>query len=220
MLRQQYNKESIKRFYDRLGSRLDSQSFYEQSGLDVLIRHGQFDSAHAVFEFGCGTGRLAEQLLSKYLPPDCRYSAIDISPNMVAITRERLKPWEDRTSIVVTSGSVELDYIDGSFDRFISTYVVDLLSEADASRLIEEAHRVLRPDGLLCLVSITSGITLFSRIVMRSWQLLNKLHPMLTGGCRPVRLLRFIHEEKWKLDFSQVLSRYGVTIEVVIASRR
>lgn len=214
------DKNSIKRFYDWLGVRLDTQSFYEQSGLNELLRYGQFDSAHAVFEFGCGTGRLAHQLLAEYLPSNCHYTAVDISPNMAAITRARLNCWEDRTNIMVSTGGVELDFGDANFDRFISTYVVDLLSDEEAIKLIDEARRVLRPDGLLCLVSITPGVTWFSRFVMRTWQFINKLHPMLTGGCRPVKLLRFIPEGKWNIESRQVLSRYGVAIEIVIARRR
>jgi ubiquinone/menaquinone biosynthesis C-methylase UbiE len=214
------DKNSIKRFYDWLGEKLDTQSFYEQSGLDVLAHHGQFDSAHAVFEFGCGTGRLAEQLFREYLPPDCHYSATDISPNMAAITRERLKPWEGRTSIMVSAGGVGLDYGDARFDRFICTYVIDLLNDTESFKLMGEAYRVLQPDGLLCLVSITPGVTFLSRIMMRTWQFINKLNPILTGGCRPVRLRRFVQEKKWSVVYHQVLSKYGVAIEIVIARRR
>ena len=59
------NKKTIQRIYDWIGTKLDSQSFYEQSGLDEVIKYGQFDIAHTVFEFGCGTGRFAQQLLGK-----------------------------------------------------------------------------------------------------------------------------------------------------------
>ncbi len=139
---------------------------------------------------------------------------------MVAITRKQLKRWQDRINIVLSTGSVQLDFENGRFDRFISTYVVDLLSDEEAINLIEEAHRVLRQDGLLCLVSITPGVTLFSRMVMGTWRFINKLNPILTGGCRPVRLPEFISEKKWNIEHHQVITRYGVVIEVVIASRR
>jgi len=217
---QMLDKQSIKRFYDRLGTRLDSQAFYEQSGLDVLIRYGHFESAHAVFEYGCGTGRLAKQLLQEYLPSDCHYTAIDISDNMIATTCKRLERWKERTCIEVSTGSVVLDYDDDSFDRFVCTYVVDLLSDDDAFKLIEEARRVLRPDGLLCLVSIRPGDTWFSKMVMRVWHLIYKLNPILTGGCRPISLLVFIPEKKWDIINYQLISRYGVAIEIVIACCR
>jgi len=121
---------------------------------------------------------------------------------------------------MVSTGRVELDYKDDNFDRFISTYVVDLLSDSEALKLIEEARRVLRPDGLLCLVSITPGTTWFSKIIMGIWQSINRLSPLLTGGCKPVRLLEYIPEDNWGIDIRQIISRYGVAIEVVIASPR
>jgi hypothetical protein len=40
-----------------------------------LIAHVGFGEAHAVFEFGCGTARFAEELLADHLPPDSRYVA-------------------------------------------------------------------------------------------------------------------------------------------------
>jgi len=214
------HREAIKGFYDWLGTKLDTQSFYEQSGLNELISHGQFYSAYTVFEFGCGTGRLAEQLLRDYLPSDCRYHAIDISPNMVAITNERLMPWRDRINIMVSTGDILLSFEDASFDRFICTFVIDLLNDTESFELTKEAYRVLRQDGLLCLVSISHGVSLVSRILMRSWHFINNLNPMLTGGCRPVRLRRFIPDEKWSVKYNQVLSKYGVAIEIVIARRR
>ncbi|GAC1566788.1 MAG: hypothetical protein NVS3B14_10770 [Ktedonobacteraceae bacterium] len=46
-----------------------------------------------------------------------------------------------------TSGSLQLDASDSAFDRFVSTYVVDLLPSADIMTLLSEAHRLLTPDG-------------------------------------------------------------------------
>jgi hypothetical protein len=46
-----------RRVYDRIGAKQDTQAFYEDVATRELIRHGDFASATAVFEFGCGTGR-------------------------------------------------------------------------------------------------------------------------------------------------------------------
>jgi hypothetical protein len=40
--------EQAKRFYDRLGSRQDWQSFFENPGINEMIGHADFDSAHRV----------------------------------------------------------------------------------------------------------------------------------------------------------------------------
>ncbi len=211
------SSKTLARIYNWIGKKLDSQSFYEQPGLDKMIKHGQFDTAKSIFEFGCGTGRLAEQLLQQHLPDTTNYTAIDISPKMVEITQQRLKHWQPRIDVKTSDGSVKLDYSTNNFDRFVSTYVVDLLSEKNACTLIEEAHRILKTDGLLCLVSITHGEKTFSRLFMKVWQWVNKLHPVLTGGCRPVNLAMFLAENKWHINYHKIISQYGIAVEVVIA---
>lgn len=89
MMRTLWHDEA-KAFYDWFGLRQDSQRFYEGPAVADLITHADFHEARSMFEFGCGTGRLTERLLSDYLPSGCRYRAVDISSTMVRLARERL----------------------------------------------------------------------------------------------------------------------------------
>ena len=82
--------------YDRIGPLQDSQAFYEDQATDVLLQHGAFNTAAAVFEFGCGTGRFAERLLRDFLPPAAHYRGVDVSPRMVDLARTRLNPYGAR----------------------------------------------------------------------------------------------------------------------------
>ncbi len=82
--------EQARRLYDRIGAKLDSQSFYEDRANHVLSEHADFGRARRVFEFGCGTGRLAEEILAHHLPAHAEYRAIDVSATMVALARQRL----------------------------------------------------------------------------------------------------------------------------------
>jgi ubiquinone/menaquinone biosynthesis C-methylase UbiE len=132
-----------KRFYDRLGSRQDWQSFFENPAINELIAHAAFDTAHSVFEFGCGTGALASRLLQAQLPAHARYVGLDISDTMVSLAQERLKPWSERARIHQSDGSPRISEPDRSFDRFVSTYVFDLLAPDFIDQLLSEAHRVL-----------------------------------------------------------------------------
>lgn len=66
-------KEEVERFYDRFGAKQDKQNYYEDIALADLLKHARFDVAHTVVEFGCGTGRFANQLLGMYLPNDATY---------------------------------------------------------------------------------------------------------------------------------------------------
>src|SRR5262245_12531739 len=139
-------------FYDRFGARQDSQGFYEDAALDVLVQHGDFENAAAVFELGCGTGRFAARLLAAHLPPTARYRGVDLSPTMVTLARERLRPWTGRADVEPSDGSPPRG--DALWDRFVSTYVLDLLSPQDIAGTLAGASRLLRPGGLLCVVSL------------------------------------------------------------------
>jgi trans-aconitate methyltransferase len=98
-----------RRFYDWFGRRLDRQAFYEDPALEALIAHAEFDRAAAVFEFGCGTGRLAEQLLRGHLPRQSLYLGVDVSSTMVGLARKRLRPWRPRAEVRSSEGSMRLE---------------------------------------------------------------------------------------------------------------
>lgn len=206
-----------KKFYDRFGARQDRSTLYEERPLELLIENSELDSAEAVFEFGCGTGRLAERLLSDHLSQEATYTAVDISDTMVGLTRDRLVPWNQRAEVRPTTGEITLDPADSSYDRFISTYVCDLLSVPDINRLMEEAHRILRPGGLLCLASLTAGHGIGAKLATGLWRLTYAVSPTLLGGCRPVRLWRYLFADHWEAHFRRVVCPGGLCSEVLIA---
>jgi ubiquinone/menaquinone biosynthesis C-methylase UbiE len=207
-----------KRFYDRLGSAQDWQGFYENPAINELIAHAAFDSAHSVFEFGCGTGSLAARLLQHHLPADARYVGLDISATMVSLAQERLKPWSDRARVYESEGSPRIPEPDHSFDRFVSTYVFDLLSPEFIARLLSEARRVLVPGGKLCLVSMTFGTSPISRAVCWGWQRLWRLRPGIVGVCRPIKLTDYLRADFWKVDYRTGVTSWGISSEVVVTS--
>ena len=43
----------------------------------------------------------------------------------------------------------------------VSTYVLDILSDADIASMLRESHRLLRPGGVLCLTGLTFPQVLF-----------------------------------------------------------
>lgn len=207
-----------KAFYDKFGARQDSQSFYESLALEQLVAHASFGSAHEVFEFGCGTGRFALDLLQHHLPATAVYRGTDISTTMIDLASARLVPFAARASVSLSSGENPLPLEDQSLDRVVSTYVLDLLPAGSVRRFLAEARRVLRPDGLLCLTGITHGTTLPSRIVMGAWQWLFTRHPSWVGGCRPTALAQELSASGWTLRFHAVVVRWGVASEVAVAS--
>jgi ubiquinone/menaquinone biosynthesis C-methylase UbiE len=210
-------RSQARSFYDRFGKKQDTQAFYEDAALDDLIDHGDFGHAEKVFELGCGTGRFASRLLTEHLPPTASYLGIDLSPTMIDIAGHRISEFADRAKVVQSDGSIRFPLPDHSVDRVVSTYVLDLLSEADIRQAISEAHRVLTPGGKLCLVSLTRGVTFMSRIVCAVWSMLFHLHESLVGGCRPIRLDPLFDQQDWSINYRNVVSQYGVPSEVLVA---
>ena len=101
-----------------------------------------------VLEIGCGIGETARLLLDRY---PYRYVGIDASPSMLDRTRARLLPHAGRSTLIecdLVRNALPLD--SNSVDAIISESVFEVLS---VENLLQECHRVLRGDGLLCLNS-------------------------------------------------------------------
>jgi ubiquinone/menaquinone biosynthesis C-methylase UbiE len=209
-----------RRVYDRIGKLQDSQAFYEDRATDELIRHGEFGHAESIFEFGCGTGRFAARLLASHLPQNARYHGVDLSPTMVSLTRERIEPFGERASVDQTEGKPPNDRPAESCDRFVSNFVFDLLSEEDIHAVLGEAHRMLRPQGLVCLASLSTGATPTSRLVARLWSGIHALRPALVGGCRPVALTSYLPESHWRITHHIQIAPFALPSEAVVAERR
>jgi len=212
------SRDEAKAFYDRFGARQDGQAFYEDAALQDLVRHSSFAHAASVVEFGCGTGRLAARLLSEELPADARFLGLDLSDTMVALASSRLRAYGQRAEVRRCEGQVELPVPDGSVDRVVSTYVIDLLSEADTHRLLEEAKRALKPGGHLCLVGLTDGVSPLGRVVSSLWTVIHAVRPALVGGCRPMVLTPRLERTGWSILHSTVVRKWGIPSEVVVAS--
>lgn len=209
-----------RRFYDRFAVLQDRQAFYESVPLDVLVRGGAFARARAVLELGCGTGRLAERLLETELPGDARYVGLDLSPRMVERARLRLSRFGARADVVLTDGSLRLAWPDASRDRVVAAYVLDLLSDEDIRLAVDEAHRVLVVGGLLCLASLSSGISRGSRLLCEAWEWVHRASPLLVGGCRPIDLGVFLDGDRWGVAVSETIVSFAVPTQVVVAAAR
>jgi SAM-dependent methyltransferase len=209
--------EEARTFYDRFGAKQDKQLFYEGPALGSLVANACLGDAQSVFEYGCGTGRFAQELLEHYLPESCRYLGVDISSTMVRLAEERIFAYPGRASVVLSSGEATVAVPDASIDRFISTYVLDLLPEPTARRVIAEAHRALSADGLLCLAGITHGVSPLSRLAMSIWQRLFALNPLFVGGCRPTRLVDLVPASQWQVLRHKTVIAWSIASEVVIA---
>lgn len=143
-------------FYDRFGRAQDLQAFYEDPAAGELLARARLGQAQTVFELGCGTGRMAARLLRGQLPAGARYLGADISSTMTSLASARLRHFGRCAEIIRADATRPLPLASATFDRFLAIYVLDLLSPGDAAAVTAEARRLLRPGGLLGIVSLTA----------------------------------------------------------------
>jgi trans-aconitate 2-methyltransferase len=106
--------------------------------VDVLARLQDIPKDATVMDVGCGTGRVTERLLE--LVPRGRVLAIDASPEMVKLARQRLG---DRAQ-VWRQDALELDLSD-PVDVIFSTATLHWVTDHD--RLWKRLADALRPGG-------------------------------------------------------------------------
>ncbi len=202
--------------YNRIGRIQDWQAFYEDAATDRLVANADLAGNQTIFEFGCGTGRLAARLLGE-LPASVNYLGVDISPVMINLATSRLTAWAERAKAVLVDGSLPLPANDGFADRVLSTFVFDLLDADYARAVLDDLRRILTPDGRLCLASLTHGDRLLERAVSRTWNGLWRVAPQLLGGCRPITVNDLLGHD-WQVEHHSHVQSWGLVTDVVIAT--
>jgi ubiquinone/menaquinone biosynthesis C-methylase UbiE len=105
-----------------------------------------------ILDVGTGTGTLARAALAKW--PGAKVTGVDASKAMLgvahALTRERLGAAARRLTLV-KAAAASLPFPDASFVAVISSFVFQLVPNRAAA--LREARRVLRPGGVLAIVT-------------------------------------------------------------------
>jgi SAM-dependent methyltransferase len=210
--------EQARRTYDRIGRFQDVQ-LYEAKALATLVAAGRFAEARAVVEIGCGTGALARRLLERELPPSARYLGVDLSPRMAAIASGRLARFGARAVVRVGDAAAGLPCADGSADRVVAAYVLDLLTPERAGAVVAEAGRALAPGGLLCVAALARGRGPAARALAACWERLWRLRPQLVGGCRPSDVLPLLAGPPWEVETAAIVTQLGIGSQIVVARR-
>lgn len=122
----------------RVGARRQAQAFLGAlvPELETLSRQ----SRRALLDFGCGTGRLADQLGGF-----AEYHGVDINPGAVEYCRaNRAGRFE--------SARLPLPFPDGSFDVSVAVTVLQHVPERDIEAVCSELRRVTRKGGRILLI--------------------------------------------------------------------
>ena len=137
LTRQRY--ERISRIYDRM------EGMMERRFRPWREKAWQFANGPRILEVGVGTGKNME-----FWPPDCKVTAIDLTPGMLEIARQRAGTLGRSGDDLFLADVQHLDFPSGIFDTVIATFV--FCSVPDPVQGLRELGRVVRPDGHIVLL--------------------------------------------------------------------
>jgi phosphatidylethanolamine/phosphatidyl-N-methylethanolamine N-methyltransferase len=156
-------------------------------GRVAMTRLVQTLAPEHILEVGVGTGLT----LSKY-PAGSRITGVDVSPEMLAEARQRVRSEDANRIDLHTMDAEAMDFADGAFDCVTLPYVLSVTPNPD--RLVREIRRVCRPNGHILIVNHFSG--------QAPWRLLESLARPLSswlGFRSEFSLERHVLSHDWKV---------------------
>ena len=117
---------------------------------EALVDVAGIRAGDRVLDVGCGTGNAALAAAAR----GAAVSAVDPSPGLVALARERSDAAGAGVEVQVASAGA-LPFPDGAFDAVISNFAVIFASDAEAA--VRDMVRVARPGGAVTLSAWLPG---------------------------------------------------------------
>ena len=114
--------------------------------IQLLQQGGNFHPDHTLLDIGCGNGHhlfAMEGLIAEAV-------GIDISHKMIEKAREQVAGFQGSAYRFFQSDAATLPFEDHAFDRVICVGALEHM--LDKARVLQEVHRVLKPEGrFVCL---------------------------------------------------------------------
>lgn len=121
-------------------------------GVGNPVPHAGLESGETVLDLGCGAG-IDVLLAGREVGPEGRVTGLDALSEMVE-RGERFAAEAELDTVEFIEGRMDaIPVADETFDVVISNGAINLA--ARKSRVLAEAHRVLRPGGRLCVADLT-----------------------------------------------------------------
>lgn len=125
--------------------------------LDYLKTHWKGSEPNRMVDLGCGTGFFAESLVESFGPANL--VCLDISEDMLTFTSQRIDKLDiDVASAFLVSDAERLGIQSSSVELIFSSLALQWAD--DLQRALVEAHRVLKPGGVIAYSTLLDG-TLF-----------------------------------------------------------
>lgn len=160
--------------FERPGSSLlDAQ----RAKVDRMCRLLDLSPSDHVVEIGTGWGGFAIHAASRY---GCRVTTTTISAAQHELAAKRVA--EAGVADLVTVLDTDYRDLTGTFDKLVSTEMIEAVDWRDHARFFDTCARLLRPDGIAALQAIVIDDASFERAKRHDDFIRDAIFP---GGCLP-----------------------------------
>ena len=164
-----------------------------QKGLQLL----SITPGEVVLEVGVGTGYSLKEIANSVGENGKAYG-IDITPQMLEITRKRLRKAGLMDRVELYEGDARsMPYEDGKFDAVYIASTLELFDTPDIPRVLNEIKRVLKPSGRLGVVSLTKESREDS-LFIRFYEWLHQKVPKY-ASCRPIYVEELVKDAEYEI---------------------
>ncbi len=137
-----------------------------------------------ILEIGFGTGYSLKEIADS-VGKEGKVYGIDITPEMLRITKKRL----DKAGLINRAELYQGDarrmpFVDSKFDAVYMASTLELFDTPDIPKVLGEIKRVLKPNGRLCVASLTKEGR-ESSLFIRFYEWLHQKFPKY-ANCRPI----------------------------------
>jgi ubiquinone/menaquinone biosynthesis C-methylase UbiE len=127
----------------------DPKAHYKS--FNIILNKLKLSPEDEYLEIGCGGG----VLLKKALETVAFAAAIDHSPDMVELSKEKTREYAEKTEIIQGDAG-QLPWTDGRFSAAASANMFFFVEEPQ--KVLNEVYRILNPGGRFVMVTMGKGI--------------------------------------------------------------
>lgn len=207
--------DDARRAYDRLARWYDLITLgQEDAAREAAIELLALQPGEHVLEVGFGTGR-ALAPMARAVASQGLACGVDLSPAMARLAKRRLRARKDGAQVHLACGDmVRLPFATGAFNALFLSFTLELLETDEMPAALAECHRVLRRDGRLGAVCLSSeaGQPAINRLYMSA----HARWPH-TVDCRPIRPREVLAGAGFETCDSRSMSLWGLGVEALVA---
>lgn len=126
----------------------------------ALVEAAEMRAGMRILDVGCGTGTLT--ILMSEACPGVTVTGLDGDPRVLATARRKAPDLPIHWDAGFAS---QLPYPDAEFDRVVSSLVIHHLDTFTKHLAFAEARRVLKPDGVICVLDFADPQTTVDRLI-------------------------------------------------------